>query len=154
MKLVALIALDMAFLRAHPFLVLLQSCNKLFVFVMLDLVIIQYFILGRRLGAFHCTFLVVGLIASLTLHTFCGDSWGILRTSIGLYLGTPGLSAWTPKSLRYLWIGDRCLTSILVLLLSWAAGLWMALASRRQSGPGMRDRDITSFFLTVRKKAQ
>src|SRR5690348_13322466 len=95
MKLVALVALDMAFLRARPFLDLLQSCAVLFALVMLDLVIIQYFILGRRLGAFHCTFLVVGLVASFSLDTFCAGSWNILTTSIGPYLSAPRHPAWT-----------------------------------------------------------
>jgi hypothetical protein len=70
MKLVALIALDLAFLRVQPFLP--QSPLQLFALVMLDLVMIQYFILGRRLGAFHYTFLIVGLVASLALHTLAG----------------------------------------------------------------------------------
>lgn len=145
MKLVALIALNMAFLRARSFLDLLQ-CDVLFALVMMNLAVVQYFILGRRLGAFHCTFLVVGLVASLALSTFCGGSWGVLRASIGPYLRIPGRPGRAATALQNVGIADRCLTSLLVLVLAWAAGLWMASASRRQPGPGLLDRPITSFF--------
>jgi hypothetical protein len=54
MKLVALIALDLAVLRVQPYR--LQSPLFLFALVTLDLVIIQTFILGHRLGPFHTHF--------------------------------------------------------------------------------------------------
>jgi hypothetical protein len=111
MKLVALIALDLAFLRLQPFLP--QSPLQLFALVMLDIVIIQYFILGRRLGAFHYTFLIVGLVASLALHTLCFNGLYHRITRNPTWVGNVG-------------IADRCVTSILGLLLAWAAGLWAA----------------------------
>ena len=114
MKLVALIALDLAFLRVQPYR--LQSPLFLFALVTLDLVIIQTFILGRRIGPFHYTFLIVGLVASSILHTFCND---------GLFHGITGTptSRQSPGSLA---IADRCVTSTLGLLLAWATGLWVA----------------------------
>ena len=83
MKLVALIALDLAFLRVQPYR--LQSPLFLFALVTLDLVIIQTFILGRRIGPFHYTFLIVGLVASSTLHTFVNS--GLFHA----ITGTPSL---------------------------------------------------------------
>jgi hypothetical protein len=114
MKLVALIALDLAFLRAQTYR--LQSPLFLFTLVTLDLVIIQTFILSRRLGPFHYTFLIVGLVASLTLPMFFNN---------GLFHGITGTptSRQSPGSLA---IADRCVTSTLGLLLAWATGLWMA----------------------------
>jgi hypothetical protein len=129
MKLVALIALDLAFLRVQPYR--LESPLFLFAFVTLDLVIIQTFILRRRLGPFHYTFLIVGLVASLTLHTFFDN---------GLFHGvtkTP-TSRQSPGSLA---IVDRCIMSTLGLLLALATGLWVA--SRPPSRLRWR---ITSFF--------
>jgi len=132
MKLVALIALDLAFLRVQPFLP--QSPLQLFALVMLDLVVIQYFILGRRLGAFHYTFLIVGLVASLALHTLCYN---------GLYHRITRNPTW----LGYLAIADRCVTSTLGLLLAWVAGLRTArLVRSREPRPGRLCRRIASFF--------
>jgi hypothetical protein len=132
MKLVALIALDLAFLRVQPFLP--QSPLQLFALVMLDLVIIQYFILGRRLGAFHYTFLIVGLVASLALHTLCSN---------GLYHRITRNPTWV----GYVGIADRCITSILGLLLAWTAGLWAArLVRSREPRPDRLSRRIASFF--------
>ena len=132
MKLVALIALDLAFLRVQPFLP--QSPPQLFALVMLDIVIIQYFILGRRLGAFHYTFLIVGLVASLALLTLCYN---------GLYHRITRNPTWV----GYVGIADRCLTSILGLLLAWAAGLWaVRLARSREPRPDRLCRPIASFF--------
>ena len=129
MKLVALIALDLAFLRVQPYR--LQSPLFLFALVTLDLVIIQTFILSRRLGPFHYTFLIVGLVASLTLHTSFDN--GLFHA----ITGTP-TSRQSPGSLA---IADRCVTSTLGLLLAWATGLWVA---RRP--PSRLRRRITSFF--------
>ncbi len=129
MKLVALIALDLALLRVQPYR--LQSPLFLFALVTLDLVIIQTVILSRRLGPFHYTFLIVGLLASLTLHMFVND---------GLFHGITA----TPTSRRSsgsLAIADRCVTSTLGLLLAWATGLWVA---RRT--PSSLPWRITSFF--------
>ncbi len=129
MKMVALIALDLAFLRVQPYR--LESPLFLFALVTLDLVIIQTFILGRRIGPFQYTFLIVGLLASLTLHTFFNN---------GLFHGITG----TPTSRQPpgpLAIADRCLTSTLGLLLAWATGLWVA---RRP--PSRRRGRIMSFF--------
>jgi len=145
MKLVALIALDLAFLRFQPFLP--QSPLLLFALVMLDLIIIQYFILGRRLGAFHYTFLIVGLVASLALHTCSFNSLHTLETLIGLYQEITGTPTWKRQSLGCLAIADRCVTSTLVLLLAWAAGLWVARqVRRRQPRSGRQCRCIASFF--------
>jgi hypothetical protein len=132
MKLVALFAVDLAFLRVQPFLP--QSPFQLFALVMFDVVIIQYFILGRRLGAFHYTFLIVGLVASLALHTLCSN---------GLYHRITR----NPSSVGYVAIADRCVTSIFGLLLAWAAGLWAArlVRSREPRSDGLR-RPIASFF--------
>jgi hypothetical protein len=94
MKLVALIALDLFFLRVHPFLP--QSPLQLFALVMLDLVIIQYFILGRRLGAFYYTFVIVGLVASMALHTLSLNSLHVLETLIGLCQQITGTPTWRP----------------------------------------------------------
>jgi hypothetical protein len=129
MKLVGLIALDLAFLRVQPYR--LQSPLFLFALVTLDLVIIQTFVLGRGLGPFHYTFLVVGLVASLTLHMFFAN---------GLFHGIRGMptSRQSPGSLT---IADRCVTSMLGLLLAWATGLWVA---RRP--PIRLPWRITSFF--------
>jgi hypothetical protein len=136
MKLVALIALDLAFLRVQPFLP--QAPLQLFALVMLDVVIIQYFILGRRLGAFHFTFLIVGLVASMALHTLCYD---------GLYHRITRPPTWRPQSLGYFVIVDRCVTSALGLLLAWAAGLWAAhLVRTREPRPGRLCRRSKSFF--------
>jgi hypothetical protein len=145
MKLVALAALDLVFLRVHPSLP--QSALQLFALVMLDLVIIQYFILSRPLGAFHYTFLIVGLVASLALHTFSFNSLHALETLIGLYQEITGDLTWKERSLGYLAIADRCVTSILVLLLAWSAALWVASqVRRRQPRPGRRSQLIASFF--------
>ena len=129
MKLVALIALDLAFLRVQPYR--LQSPLFLFALVTLDLVIIQTFMLSRRLGPFHYTFLIVGLVASFTLHMFFDN---------GLFRGISGTptSRQSPGSLA---IADRCVTSTLGLLLAWATGLWVA---RRP--PIRLPWRITSFF--------
>ncbi len=141
MKLVALIALDLAFLRTQPFLP--QSPLLLLALVALDLIIVQYFILGRRLGTFHYTFLIVGLVASLSLHTFSFNSLHILETLIGLCQDP----TWKLQPLESLAIADRCLTSTLVLLLAWGAGLWVAIqVRRRQLRAGRRCRRIASFF--------
>jgi hypothetical protein len=141
MKLVALIALDLAFLRFQPFLP--QSPLLLLALVTLDLIIIQYFILGRPLGTFHYTFLIVGLVASLSLHTFSFNSLHILETLIGLCQNP----TWKLQPLESLAIADRCLTSTLVLLLAWAAGLWVASQVRlRQPRLGRRSRRIASFL--------
>jgi hypothetical protein len=141
MKLVALIALDLAFLRFQPFLP--QSPLLLLALVTLDLIIIQYFILGRRLGTFHYTFLIVGLVASWSLHTFSFNSLHILETLIGLCQNP----TYKLQPLESLAIADRCLTSTLVLLLAWAAGLWVASQVRlRQPRLGRRFRRIASFF--------
>ena len=129
MKLVALIALDLAFLRVQPYR--LQSPLFLFALVTLDLVIIQTFILSRRLGPFHYTFLIVGLIASLTLHMFFNN---------GLFHGITGTRT-SRQSPGYFEIADRCATSTLGLLLAWATGLWVA---RRP--PSRLPWRITSFF--------
>lgn len=157
MKLVALIALDLAFLRVQPFL--LQSPLLLFALVMLDLIIIQYFILGHPLGVFHYTFLIIGFVTALSLHTFSVKSLHTLETLIGFYQDSAGTPAWKRPSLGYPAIADRCLTSALVLLLAWAAGLRVASeVRRRQPRPGRRLRRIASFcqgaligwgFLTV-----
>jgi len=129
MKLVALIALDLAFLRVQPYR--LQSPLFLFALVTLDLVIIQTFILSRCLGPFHYTFLIVGLVASLTLHMFFDN---------GLFHGITGTptSGRSPGSLP---IADRCVTSSFGLLVAWATGLWVA---RRP--PSRLPWRITSFF--------
>src|SRR5690349_16445659 len=82
MKLVALIALDLAFLRVQ--LSRLQFPPFLFALAALDVVTIQYFILGRRLGPFHHAFLIIGLVATLALHTFFHD---------GLFHGITGTPA-------------------------------------------------------------
>jgi hypothetical protein len=145
MNLVAVIALDLFFLRVHPFLP--QSPLQLFALAMLDLVIIQYFILRRRLGSFHYTFLIVGLVASLVLHSLSFNSVHALETFIRLYQEISGGPTWKRKSLGYLAIADRCVTSTLVLLLAWAGGLWVARqVRRRQARPGRRCRRIASFF--------
>jgi hypothetical protein len=129
MKLVALIALDLAFLRVQPYQ--LQSPLFLFALVTLDLVIIQTVILSRRLGPFHHTFLIVGFVATLTLHMFFDN---------GLFHGISGtpVSRQSPGSLA---IADRCLTSALGLLLACAFGRWVAHRS-----PSGLPRRITSFF--------
>jgi hypothetical protein len=114
MKLVALIALDLAFLRVQPSR--LQSPPFLFALVALDLVIIQFFILGRRFGPFHHAFLIMGLVASLTLHTFFHN--GVFHGITGTPTNRP-----SPGSLA---IADRYVTSTLGLLMAWAAGLWAA----------------------------
>ncbi len=129
MKLVALIALDLAFLRVQPYR--LQSPLFLFALVALDLVTIQTVILSRRLGPFHYTFLIVGLVASLTLHTFFDN---------GLFYGVIGMPT-SRKSNGFLAIADRCITSIFGLLLAWVTGLWVAYRS-----PGRPRWRITSFF--------
>jgi hypothetical protein len=129
MKLVALIALDLAFLRVQPFR--LQSSLFLFALVTLDLVIIQTIILGRRLGPFHYAFLIVGLVASLMLHAFFDN--GLFHS----ITGTP-TSRQSPGPLA---IADQCVTNTLGLLQAWATGLWMA----RRPPSRLRWR-ITSFF--------
>jgi hypothetical protein len=43
--------------------------------VALDVIVIEYFILGRRLGRFHHAFLIMGLVASLALHTCWTKCW-------------------------------------------------------------------------------
>ncbi len=129
MKLVVLIALDLAFLRVQPYRLL--SPPFLFALVTLDLVIIQTFILSRRLGPFLYTFLIVGLVASLTLHTFFDN---------GLFHGVIGTPT-SRQSQGSLAIVDRCLTSILGLLLAWATGLWVACRP-----PSRLRWRITSFF--------
>ena len=129
MKLVALIALDLAFLRVQPSRI--QTSLFLFALVTLDLVIIQTFILGRRLGPFHYAFLIVGLVASLMLHTFFDN---------GLFHGITGTptSRQSPGSLA---IADQCVTNTLGLLLAWATGLWVA-----RQPPSRLHWRITSFF--------
>ena len=124
MKLVALSALDLAFLRVQPHR--LQSPLFLFALVALDLVIIQIFILSRRLGPFYFTFLIVGLVASLTLHMFF---------DIGLSHGISGTPA-SQQSARSLAIAERGVTSTLGLLLAWATGLWMGAPATRQTTLG------------------
>src|SRR5262249_43101554 len=111
MKLVALIALDLAFLRVQPSR-LLQSPPFLFALVALDVITIQFFILGRRLGPFHHAFLIIGLVASLALHTFFHD--GVFHGITGTPTNRP-----SPGSL----IADRYITSTLGLLLAWSASL-------------------------------
>lgn len=144
MKLVALIALHMAFLRrAHPYPDLIQFPLTLLVLVTVEIIIIRYFILGRRIGSFLCTFLIVVLVASFTINTFCGGTLSLLATSIGPYQRIPGPPVRLRQTLGYLAIADRYVTSALVLLLSWAAGLSIALVRRRQLRPGILDRRIT-----------
>jgi hypothetical protein len=146
MKLVALIALDQFFLRVHPSLP--RFPIQLFALVTLDLVAIQYLILSRRLVAFHYTFLIVGLVASMALHTLSLNSLQVLETLIGLCQQITGTPTWIrPSLVGYLAIADQYMTSTLVLLLAWAAGLWVSRqATRRQPSPGRACRLITSFF--------
>jgi hypothetical protein len=129
MKLIALIALDLAFLRVQPSR-LLQSPPFLFALVALDVVTIQFFILGRRLGPFHHAFLIIGLVASLALSTFFHD--GVFHRITGTPTNRP-----SPGSL----IADRYITSTLGLLLAWSAGLRAA-----HRPPGSLSWSIASFL--------
>jgi hypothetical protein len=149
MKFIALIALNLALLRAGPFLP--EIPILFFVQVMLDIVLVQSIILGRPLRAFHYTFLVVGLVASIALTGLSyvippPGKWGslcILRTLIGAYRRVTGDLRWGPGFDDVLARADRCVTSTLGLLLAWASGLWVA---RRQPRLPSRGRHIASFF--------
>jgi hypothetical protein len=72
MKIIALIALNLALVIRSPYLP--QSPPLLFALVMLDLVLVQSAILGRPLRAFHYTFLVVGLTVGSTPCTWVSSS--------------------------------------------------------------------------------
>jgi hypothetical protein len=153
MKLIALIALNPAVLLRSPYLP--QSAPLLFALAMLDLVLVQSVILGRPLRAFHDTFLVVGLVASIALTVFAyfnapPDKIGslrILETGVGAYRKITGTPPWNRRSLEYLAIAERCVTSTLGVLLAWAAGLWVARrVKRRPPRPDSPVRRVASFF--------
>ena len=151
MKLMVLIALNLALLRAGPFLP--QSPPLLFALVMLDLVLFEAVILGRSLRAFHYTFLVVGLVASIALNEFANapprkeGSLRILETLIGAYQEIADIPPWNRQPVEDFVIAERCVTSTLGLLLAWAARLWVArLMRRRQPRSGNLGRRIAAFF--------
>ena len=111
MKLVALIALNLAILRMHSFL-LHHSPLPLFALVTLDLVIIQCFIRHRPLGASHYTFLIVGLVASWVVHMVFLN---------GFYGAMTGMPTTGRPSRGYLAITDRWVTNTLGVLLAWVS---------------------------------
>jgi hypothetical protein len=148
MKFIALIALNLALLRVGPFLP--EIPVFFFALVMLDLVLVQSIILGRPLRAFHYTFLVVGLVASIALTGLSyvippgrNGSLRILETLIGAYRRITGDLRWDPSFNDILASAERCLTSTLGLLVAWGAGLWVARRQPRLSGRG---RCVASFF--------
>jgi hypothetical protein len=122
---------------------------------MLDLVLVQSVILGRPLGDFHYTFLVVGLVASIVLSFLAYfnappgkvGSLGILETLIGACLKITSAPPLNRQALKYVAIGERCVTSTLGLLLAWAVALWVARHARlRQPRSGKLGRRIASFL--------
>ncbi|WP_254053229.1 hypothetical protein [Singulisphaera sp. GP187] len=127
----------------------------MFALVLLDIVLVQSVILGRPLRAFHYTFLVVGLVASmaLTVLAFMPTTSGktgslqILGTLIRWYESIAGNLSWNHPIYQYLESAERCATSTLGLLMAWAAGLLVArLVDRWASQPGSRIRYFGSFF--------
>jgi hypothetical protein len=99
MKLTAIIALNLAILRAAPSMLLLAAPVFLFVVIVLDLALVQAVTFGRPLRAFYFTFLFVGIfwtgvITVLVLrqsNTIAG-SLRILETAIEHYRAVQGRS--------------------------------------------------------------
>ena len=71
----------------------------------------------------------------------------IVEKLIGTHQGVAGTPAWNRRSLEYLAIAERCVTSTLGLLLAWGASLWVVCGvSRRQPLPHNLLRRSASFF--------
>lgn len=155
MKLVALIALNLALLLAGPEIP--QYPPFLFPLVMLDIVLVQCVSLGRPLRAFHYTVLVVGLVASLALTWFTyvnaapgqAGSLRIVETAIVTFEDLTGIPPWNRSDsfLELLAIAERCVTSALGVLLACVVASCVARRlSRRPPRTSSMGRLLASVF--------
>jgi hypothetical protein len=147
MKLTALAAVNLGlfvFADMRPMVSPLETAPGFFIVAALNLVIVQSVILGRPLGAFHFTFLVVGTLASIVV-TFL---------TIGLTRGRSEWSLGILESLNashllgeYLPFADRLLTSALGVLAAWGAAEFVAgRARQRRNRPGPWARWVAAVF--------
>lgn len=137
MKLTALVALNLAALRLVPFTP--QSPPLLLALVTLNIVIVQTLLLRRALGAFHYTFIVVGLVSTLATSVLVyvrqpGPNVGslhVLETLLRWYREVRGDRRKNVRIDLALIEAERCVTSTLSLLPAWGAGLLAVGLERR-----------------------
>ena len=136
MKLTAIIAVNLALIRAVPDLLLFQAPPFLFLIVVLDLALIQALAFGRPLRTFYFTFLIVGIVSTGVVTALCTRdvrpprlSLHILETAIQHYRAVRGESQAISPYIEYPWLtaAERCVTSMLALCPALVAAV---LASR------------------------
>ena len=155
MKLIVLVALNLALLRTGPFIP--QSPPFLFALVALDLVVVQSVILGWPLRAFHYAFLVFGFLASSALTAWAffnappgrAGSLRIVETLVRAFQDASGNPSRKLDSAEgeLLGVAERCVTSTLGLLPAWAVAFWVARRQRRRGpGPDHQGRRLARFL--------
>ncbi len=130
MKVIALVALNLAILRLAPFIP--ESPPFFCVLVTLDIMLVQTLVLRRRLGVFHYTFFIVGFVSSIvtSIVFFMGQprpdvegSMHVLETLVGWYRALSGDERRSDQFDAILRMAERCVTGIVSLLPAWAAGV-------------------------------
>jgi hypothetical protein len=157
MKLTVIIALNLAAFRVLDDPSIFLAPPFLFLLVLLDHAIIQFFVFGRPLGTFYFTFLVVGVFSTAAGTAFAmmqsrqsvPGSFYILEAAIQNLRAAPGqnrvISPYTEFPI--LATAERSLTSVLCFLPAWAAAAaasgWMRRPYRRKSRWGQT---VLGFF--------
>jgi hypothetical protein len=140
MLLIALCALNLAFLQALPRENLLIPTLWIFLAIP-DFVIVWKLILRRECRAFHCTFLIVLLPTFIVLSNLTArESLRILHTLVWLFGGIVLDPRKSTMLFEAVHLGEFWLDAVLAVLLAWAAGVLAAWLERR------RGWDIAAFW--------
>ncbi len=139
MKLIAIIALNLAVLRVVPEM-RAASPPSVFAIVMINLLLVQTVALGRPLRAFHYTFLIVGLLSTGVMIALAFSrsspvpgSLRILETVIHHYRAIRVQSRVLSPLIKFLMLptAEAWLACILGLLPAWAAAVLASWTMRR-----------------------